>query len=99
MLKDLRSGAFVLVAVFLGSCDDGRRVSTFDAYDLADAAQANARTALAQNEDQESRIDDLERKVRDLQSMNDAISSDLDTLRDAITDNADIFNQHTHSAY
>lgn len=92
----MRTALLLALALLAGSCSDRLRLNASDAYDLADAAQANARTALSQNEDQESEISDHERQVRSLELR-------VSSLEDVTSDNArianarwDAYQRHTH---
>jgi hypothetical protein len=88
MPKRLPYEIAILVALLLGSCtQEGRTLSDIDSQ--ADAAQANARTALSQNSEQGDRLDELERKVRNLERMDEAISADLESF-------VRRYNTHTH---
>lgn len=94
MREGLPFSAVLLAAAFLGSCNDVPKIDASGAYDLADAAQANARTALSQNDDQQTKIDELERRVRDLEATDDALKADLRSLRTTVNNNARIYNDH-----
>jgi len=65
----------ILLVVGLSGCGKMPMGRAEEAYDLADAAQANARTALGRSEDFESRISDLEGVKDDLETR----ISDLET--------------------
>ena len=95
--------AATLIALLLGSCDNRIRASAADAFDLADVAQVNARSALSQNEEQASKIEELERKVRALElRLSDVEAVNLEQAR-ITNENArllderwDAYRSHTH---
>lgn len=87
-------GAAIATVIFLGGCNDRVRLNADEAYDLADAAQANARSALGRNEEQDSQITALERKVQDLESTVQDLESKLSALGSTLSENARIANEN-----
>lgn len=87
MSKRLPYEIALSAALLLGSCNDRVRLNASEAYDLADVANANARNALAKNEEQESDIDDLEQEVSELESK-------VSSLESTVAQNARISNEN-----
>lgn len=100
MPKRLFCEALVLAALFLGSCNDRVWRDASEAYDLADAAHANARTALERADELESKVNDLERKLDDLDSREDRLTEatidDVRAIKDELAQLAETYNRHTH---
>jgi len=73
---------FVLAgALALLGCGETPGQKAEQAYDLADAAQANARTALSKGEDHDSRITDLESSHSEQETEIAQLRSDIDSLK------------------
>lgn len=93
----------LLAVLLLGSCERPVRLNASEALDLADAAQANARNALAQNEEQESEIDELKRKMGELESEVSSLQATARGSAETANRNARLLDQrweayqrHTH---
>lgn len=103
MPKRLAYELIIAGGLILGSCTERLRSEASNAYDLADAAQANARTALVQNEEQDGAIDDLEEKVGDLEAKVAALQTALSENVEVANNNARLLDErwqaylsHTH---
>lgn len=89
----------LVAALLLGSCDQhGHTIG--EAYDLAEAANANARNALYRLDNLPERtatatdLDDLRSDISRLQrQLNDVVSAH-EALRRTVNGNADAFNRH-----
>lgn len=92
----------VLAALLLGSCGERLHWTQYnadEAYDLADTANANARTALMRIESLSSRVgdesgSDLGSDIRMLRARIDDLESSFNSLRQTVNNNADAYNQH-----
>lgn len=92
----------LVAALLLGSCDrHGHTIG--EAYDLAAAAQSNARTALMRLDDlpelsaSSGDLDDLRSDIRRLQRQLNEIVNAHESLRQTVNGNANAFNRHLHS--
>ncbi len=61
--KHLKTELLVLAAFAVGSCSGNDFHSPAEIYDLADVANANARNALYQCNEMESRIEEIESRL------------------------------------
>lgn len=86
MSKRLRREALIACAILLGSCRQGTAAGD-TAMDMAESAYTDARSALSQNENQEHRINTLERELKEQEQINDAIAADLRALQRQIEAN------------
>ena len=71
----------IILAVALAVSACGQRPYTTSTRDLADDADANARSALAQLEELRSKVDDLESSNRRLESRVDELESESASIR------------------
>ncbi|GAA0729884.1 hypothetical protein [Sphingomonas japonica] len=76
--------AALLLALALAACGDRPMGPAGEAYDHADVALANARSALAAIEQDRARLDDLETAVDDLTADLATAKSDLSAANDTI---------------
>lgn len=86
---------YILAATFaalLGSCSGPLGTKDDRAFDLADVANANARTALSQNEEQGSEIAEQDSEIEALQAKVRDLEAQLASASDALAENTKVAN-------